>query len=524
MCAATDRCGRRLDCEESMYHSGAACCWRAVWEDYDECVWHARPVDPDTPKPPHVLQASRTDQPERLDDAYLPEATLDGMDFTACSLTGARLDGATFTDATLVRTSLAAADVSYAVFAGVDGRHAHFGGADLRGTRFFGGADCSDAIFERALLHHAYFGESSLPDATFRAATMPNATFDDATVTHAEFDTANLREATFTGTECRDAQFRDANLSNVRVTGGNLQNADFTEATLREAAFVDTPLRSAIFSDASLSYAAFDRLDASGGRFDGADLHGVELSRVDLQRATFHTSPGVTRFEDGLLDGVDIRGTDFRRTALYQTVFSDVRLNDNTRFDDTAVYETEAVPPSEDGIDRYEAAAYVHRRLETLYDMNALSDEASAYHVRKKETQRRRAGHQVLCEGRVSALPTYIVAWFNRGVVYYGESLPRLLLWWVVVPAAFTGAFVLTGVRVNGSTYRFVPGTKAPVSELISTVPKAAYVSLVTFVTIGSGNVAPLGSVGRILYSAEALLGTLLLALFVFVLGRKVER
>lgn len=523
MGAPDDRCSVRLESEKGIDERGPACCWRPAWRGHETCIWHAQPSDPSTPKPSTELQESRTDLPERLDGAHLPGATLDGMDFTACSLADARLDGATFREASLAQTCLAGAAASYTVFVGANCSSADFTGADLRGARFLD-TDCPNAGFERALLHYARFQNTPLPGADFQTATMPNATLADSTAVRAEFEDANLRNATVEGMECRDAKFIDANLSMTRIRGGTLRNADLTDATLREAEVVETSLRSARFPNASLSYAEFEGIDASGAQFDGADLHGVEFSRVDLQRANFRAPDGVTRLEDGLLDGVDIRSTDLRRTALYQTVFSGVRLNDNTVFDDETVYEAEAVSPVEDGIDAYEAAAHVHRRLETLYDANALSDEASDHHVRKKETERRRARYQVLHEGNVRALPGYVVAWFNGTVVYYGESLKRLLLWWLIVPLAFTVPFVFTGVRVDGITYRYVPWSEITLGELGSTLAHAAYVSVVTFVTIGSSSVTPVGPVGRALYSAEALLGTLLLALFVFVLGRKVER
>ncbi|WP_236639905.1 potassium channel family protein [Salinigranum halophilum] len=50
------------------------------------------------------------------------------------------------------------------------------------------------------------------------------------------------------------------------------------------------------------------------------------------------------------------------------------------------------------------------------------------------------------------------------------------------------------------------------------------YFSVVTFTTLGLGDVQPASMAGRILAGSEALAGAFLMALFVFALGRRVTR
>lgn len=49
---------------------------------------------------------------------------------------------------------------------------------------------------------------------------------------------------------------------------------------------------------------------------------------------------------------------------------------------------------------------------------------------------------------------------------------------------------------------------------------KSLYFSVVTFATLGYGDIQPIGTVARFLAGIEALLGALLAALLVFVLTR----
>jgi len=55
-------------------------------------------------------------------------------------------------------------------------------------------------------------------------------------------------------------------------------------------------------------------------------------------------------------------------------------------------------------------------------------------------------------------------------------------------------------------------------------IARGLYFSIITFTTIGYANVAPHGPLSRILVGIESLVGAILIALFVYVLGRRVAR
>jgi voltage-gated potassium channel Kch len=57
--------------------------------------------------------------------------------------------------------------------------------------------------------------------------------------------------------------------------------------------------------------------------------------------------------------------------------------------------------------------------------------------------------------------------------------------------------------------------------EGITSIGHTLYFSLVTFTTLGYGDVQPIGTTARLLASIESFLGALLLALVVFVIGRR---
>lgn len=72
-------------------------------------------------------------------------------------------------------------------------------------------------------------------------------------------------------------------------------------------------------------------------------------------------------------------------------------------------------------------------------------------------------------------------------------------------------------------TYLIRDPTQAPVRVLSSAFLRSLYFSVVTFATLGYGDIQPVGRWARAIASVESLLGALLLALLVYVLTRSVE-
>lgn len=71
-------------------------------------------------------------------------------------------------------------------------------------------------------------------------------------------------------------------------------------------------------------------------------------------------------------------------------------------------------------------------------------------------------------------------------------------------------------------TYTLEEPTEAPLSYLVSVYLTSLYFSVVTFATLGYGDIQPVGAWSRGLATVETILGSLLIALLVFVLSRSV--
>jgi uncharacterized protein YjbI with pentapeptide repeats len=543
----------------------SATCWREPW-DGGRCIWHADVKD----KPADELQRARADEWEVLDGAVLNRVEFDDrMDFT-----GSRLRWASGEEVTLEGANFDGANLRDAQFSDAVLQEAQFSDAVLRGAQF-PDADLQKAKFPEADLQMARFPDADLQRAKFPDADLRKAKFPDADLLRARFLNATLQEAQFRnadiiGTQFPDAdliraQFPDAYLWEAQFPDADLSGAQFPDAVLLMTQFPDANLRHAQFPDAGLARAQFPHASLTKARFNGADLGGAQLHRVSLTEAelqnadltgvqargaVFHKADltgAVLRdailrdanLEDTRLNEVDLGGAQLQDARLYQTVLFDALVDPTTDFGDSLIYErssdlngwfrntADATP--------MQAAAWVHRNLQQLYEDNAMADEARQFHIQKEEAQRERRRREVVRSlfARGDRTPRqapghllrYVVGTTNRYLTYHGESLANILLSAGAIILACGLLYPFVGGIASDSTgarYEFTPGldpTKLVAPESLDTLAQTLYFSVITFSTIGYGDLYPASWWSKVLVGVESLSGALLVALFVFVLG-----
>ncbi|ELZ19404.1 ion transport 2 domain protein [Haloterrigena salina JCM 13891] len=272
------------------------------------------------------------------------------------------------------------------------------------------------------------------------------------------------------------------------LAGRSLVAADFTDAVLDGADLSEADLRRARFQD----------VDAHGASFRGANLH------------------------DAVFTFADLRGADFREARLYRAGLTDVRLNLETTFGERSVYENELRWASdEDFLALSESAQWLYRELQRLYGENALSEQAQTYYLREMDLRRRlawRGGNYLQA----------ITLAGSRWVMRYGTSPWRVVATSLLLIVVCAGLFPLTGgIREVGTdtaiTYEIDDPADTPGPVLVRTFLKSLYFSVITFATLGYGDIQPVGGWARAVAGIETLLGSLLMALLVFVLTRSVH-
>ncbi|WP_226003943.1 pentapeptide repeat-containing protein [Natrinema salinisoli] len=297
------------------------------------------------------------------------------------------------------------------------------------------------------------------------------------------------RESPETGERLDGANFRGATLSGTSfLAGRSLVGADFTDAVLDGADLSKTDLRRATFRD----------VDAHGTSFRKANLH------------------------DAVFVFVDLRDADFRDARLYRAGLTDVRINLETAFGERTVYEDGIVEASDSVLaDRVDSAQWVYRELQRLYDENAFPELVHTYYLREMDFRRRQAW-------RVGNYLQALKLAGSRWVMQYGTSPWRVVATSLLLILVCAGLYPLTGgIREVGTdsavTYQIDDPTDAPRWLLVRAFLKSLYFSVITFATLGYGDIQPVGGWARAIAGVETLLGSLLMALLVFVLTRSVH-
>ncbi|AEH36675.1 pentapeptide repeat-containing protein [Halopiger xanaduensis] len=293
------------------------------------------------------------------------------------------------------------------------------------------------------------------------------------------------------------------------TAGERLDGANFREATLSDTSFL-----------AGCSLVEAD--------FTDAVLDGADLSETDLRRATFRdvdahgTSFRAANLHDAAFVFADLRGADFRDARLYRAALTDVRLNLETEFGDRTVYEDEfAAATGDDTMAQADSAQWVYRELQRVYAENAFPERVHAYYLREKNFRRRHAW-------RTGSYLRAIKLAGSRWIMHYGTSPWRVVATSLLLIVVCAGLYPLTGgVKEVGTdsavTYAIEDPADTPGRVLVRAFLKSLYFSVVTFATLGYGDIQPVGQWARAIASVETLLGSLLMALLVFVLTQSVE-
>lgn len=266
-----------------------------------------------------------------------------------------------------------------------------------------------------------------------------------------------------------------------------------------------------------------------GADFTDASLAGVDFTDADLRRATFRdvNAHGATfrraDVEDAIFMFADLRGADFRETRLYRAIFTDVRVNRETQFGSRVVYETQFEESDEaaESSSFVESATWTYRELQRIFEENAEPRRVQRYFVREMDLRRRDAWRRRDYLGIVRAEGA-------RWIMRYGISPWRIMGTSALVILGCGLLFPVTGGIVetgDGSpiTYAIQDPADPQPTWALTVLFRSIYFSVVTFATLGYGDIQPIGGWARAIAGLESLVGSLLLALLVFVLTWRIR-
>jgi uncharacterized protein YjbI with pentapeptide repeats len=472
----------------------------------------------------------------RLYRADLSKANVEQADLAGANLNEVDLAEAYLGKANLTGASLWGADLSTASLPSADLSNASLTHADLSETNLSfvnaAGADLSDADLSEALVREADLSNADLTEADLSNATLRGADFTDADLTEADLSHADLRESVLDGAALAKATLREARLpSGDQLVTADLRESDLRGQDLRDAALAgahlpkanltDADLSGANLSEANLERALLNRTDLFDTRFAGARLEGAAFGDAQINEGMFRKLSPKTSTADGDHDLTDLLARivlgpvgHTAHRCVYdpasQYDLSDAELDDSDPADPRADVRREHHGDSPEV-----RAGGVYRQFEQLAADNALPSWQRRFFILRQDMQTRQK--------------TGVEYWFallQRALFGYGESFGRVVGWSGSIVVVFAVVYLIGGwirpVGAEGTLGRPLVWTRG--LEEPTVIWESLYYSTLTFTALGFGDFRPVGAVGQLLTVLETASGALLVALLVFVLGRRAAR
>jgi uncharacterized protein YjbI with pentapeptide repeats len=321
-----------------------------------------------------------------------------------------------------------------------------------------------------ANLSHAMLNRSNLSGSNLICANLNDADLSDAVLNGANLNNADLRGANLGGASLNCARLDHSNLGGTNFNMAKLSSALLRSVDLSKAALNRTDLSKASLDQSNLSESSLNRAN-----LNKANLCGADLSMSDLSYANFNGA---------FLNSANLSGANLSNTNFTESNISGVKWNP-----------------------RKMRGKYMGiRGIDSSYG-NALFKRAAADQDYLDTLENHWKGNKWL---------TYLFKMW--GWIDYGRSIER-----VVAIACIT-------MFLFGLTYSIFP-------ELLGLdcMPDTQgcnrhscftpfYFSIVTFTTLGFGDITPKNLVGELIVSFEVILGYAVLGLLISVLADKVVR
>ena len=296
----------------------------------------------------------------------------------------------------------------------------------------------------------------------------------DADLSEANLESVDLADAELCGTRLERVNLKMASLRKADLSGARLNGAELYKADLEGAFLMGADLGQAYLAQANLTHADLRGADLTSARLNEATLREALVGEAVLRGATL-TNADVTGADLRKLDlaDADLHGLVYGSPAQRRGLFLGIRGLDSCH--GNALFVRDA--KDQDYLDALELAIDATRE------------------------PWRRTGKRLLFR-----------AW---GLIDYGRSLGRPLLYAALLCSLF-GVIYLFDMHLGWGLIDYSESSQSPLTPF--------YFSIVTYTTLGYGDVHPLNWQGELLVMLEVVLGYATLGLLLSILANRVAR
>lgn len=268
--------------------------------------------------------------------------------------------------------------------------------------------------------------------------------------------------------------------------GESLEGFNLSKANLQRVNLVKANLKNVKLDRANLRY----------GSLFGANLEGASLFKTDFESANL---------KNANLDNADLLGTNLDKTKFERVFIGKDNIVKNEIEGDKALEKGD----KKHAHAKYVEAEEIYRNIKNNYKAQGLTTEVGDFFYREMRVKRK-----LMSKYSLPRLWAKLID-FTCG---YGEKPYKIIsasLFFMMINAII---FCFTGYSFSGSEHSL--GFHQSIIENIEVILKSVYFSIVTFTTLGYGDITPIGF-SRFFAVTEAFLGAFMMALFVLTISKK---
>lgn len=321
-------------------------------------------------------------------------------------------------------------------------------------------SDLSNMNLDGINLCNALLSGANLSRTSMKSAHLIRATLRNSNLSNSQLDYANLTHIDLTKANLAFSSLEEALLPYARLRKANLNAANLTGAHAEDANFFAADLSYACLKNAVLSFSDFRRAS-----FVGADLEGANISSVNLENANV----SLVSYDHGIFFKT-LKDTRCRLPALWRKK-SDLILDTTMRCEGN-----------------HAAACFGSQRFRLfLQDQDYLEEMMAT------------------TWGRFWCF----LWWLSADC---GRSLMRWASWSVIIAMLFSVVYLIMGPR------------HFDMAHLKFGFPAVLYYSIVTFTTLGFGDISPKTTCAAFAVSLEVILGYIMLGGLISIFSGKLSR
>ena len=258
-------------------------------------------------------------------------------------------------------------------------------------------------------------------------------------------------------------------------------------------------LENAFIIELDLSHANLERANLQDGSLFGINLTGANLMKANLRDSNMRESK---------LEGADLLGAQLDGADLDRAQWGAGSIVRNHRI----AKDLESQGDELGAHEQYQRAEDTYRIVRQRYEANGQTDTAGTFFY-----------NEMVCKRK--QMPKWSVGRFwSKGVDLicgYGEDPMRVIGFSLTVVVMSALLFCLTGMSHGDNTYTFRMAND--LGEDLRILAYAMYYSIVTFTTLGYGDMVALGW-GKGIAAMEAFAGVFLNSMFLLTFAKKMIR